>query len=88
MRTRPVHPRRGAFPEEWLEAVVTVWWILLSFAGVVVLVNVLVIALCAVAGRSDEALGRLAEAAREEVAPSDRSAVEPPPVAHTDARRA
>ncbi len=74
----------------------SVWGILLAFAGVVVGVNVLVIAMCAVASRSDEALDRVAEAVRRgELAPIDPSAIEhgerpvtePPPVPHTDVHR-
>lgn len=45
------------------------WGILLVFAGVVVAVNVLVVALCTIAARSDAAMERLRARTREEQSP-------------------
>ena len=79
-----------------------VGWILLAFGGVIVAVNVLVVALCAVASRSDAAMERYrasrgrevgcpgcegAGQGREDAEALHGAAQEASPVAHANARR-
>lgn len=72
-----------------------VGWILLAFGCIFVVVNVLVVALCMVASRSDAAMERylasqgrkVANRGREGAEALDLAAQEATPVMHANARR-